>query len=135
MLRLRAHKSGGESPQIFHSEDINPEFLTYQEDTELLEIKIAELENILKNVQLIAPPPKENQDVISLGARVVVEVDGQKDELEILNSLEVDPSLGIISNESPVGKALLGHRVGDEVPVRSRIITVYKIKKITYPRR
>ena len=43
-----------------------------------------------------------------------------------------NPSLGKISNESPVGKALMGHKVGEEVVISSPIKTVYKIKKIRY---
>jgi len=46
--------------------------------------------------------------------------------------LEANPSLGKISNESPVGKTLFGHRVGDEILISSPIKTIYKIKKIKY---
>ncbi len=46
--------------------------------------------------------------------------------------LEANPSVGKISNESPVGRALLGHKTGDEVLVSSPIKTLYKIRKIIY---
>ena len=82
--------------------------------------------------KLIEVPPKEEQDVIRLGAKVLVEVSGQTDEFKIIGTLESDPCVGRLSDESPVGKALLGHKVGDKVVVSSSIKTVYKIKKIKY---
>jgi transcription elongation factor GreA len=132
LLRLRAFKIKGESPRIFHSEDINPEFRAYQEDLELLDTRILELETILKEAQLINPPSKDKQNVVGLGSFVVVEVDGDEDELQIVGSLEANPSLGKISYECPVGKSLLGHRVGDEVAVGNNPRIVYKVKKIKY---
>ena len=132
LKNLKLSKTKGEIPKIWHSEDLNPEYLSFQEDLSFLETRIAELKNILKNVKLIKPPPKERQNVVNLGAQVIVEVDGQTDEFTIVGTLEANPSLGKISNESPVGRTLLGHRVGEEVIVSSPIQTVYKIKKIRY---
>lgn len=129
---LKFAKTKGEIPKIWHSEDINPEYLSFREDLSFLETRIAELENIFKNVEIIKLPPKEKRGIINLGAKVLVGVDGQTDEFEIVGSLEANPSLGKISNESPVGKSLLGHRVGDEVLISSPIKTIYKIKKIRY---
>jgi len=129
---LRLAKTKGEIPKIWQSEDLNPEYLSFQEDLSFLESRITELEYILKNSQLIKPPPKERQDIISLGATVTVEVDGQTDEFQIVGTLEANPAIGKISNESPVGQKLLGHKIGDEVVISSPIQTVYKIKKIKY---
>lgn len=123
---------GEEAPQILHSEDLNPEYLAFQEDISFLETRIVELENVLKNTELIKAPPKTRQDIVNLGATVLIETDGQKDELTLVGSLEADPFIGKVSNESPVGKAFLGHQVGDEVMVSSAIKTIYKIKKIKY---
>jgi transcription elongation factor GreA len=133
LKQLKALKvKGSEFPSLRESEDLNPEYISFQEDLTLLEGKIAEVENILKNVSLIKPPAKEKQGIIGLGATVLVEVDGQKDEFELVGSLEANPSLGKISNESPVGSALLGRRVGEEVLVQSAIKIKYKILKISY---
>jgi len=132
LLKLKLSKTTGDVPKIWHSEDLNPEYLAFQEDLSFLESRIAELEHILKNAELIKPPAKEKKDFVSLGSRVLVEVEGQKDEFEIVGTLEANPSIGRISNESPVGKALLGHRVGDEVIVSSPVKTIYKIKKIIH---
>ena len=129
---LKLAKTRGESPKILHSEDLNPEYLAFQEDISFLESRIIELENIFKNVELIKSPKKEKQNTVGLGATVLVEVDGQKDEFILVGSLEANPSIGKISNESPVGKALLGHKAGEGVIVSSPIQTVYKIKKIKY---
>ena len=129
---LKISKTEGEAPKIWHSEDLNPEYLSFQEDLSFLESRIMELKYILRNTQLIKPPPKERRNIIHLGAKVLVEVDGQKDELEIVGTLEANPAIGKISNESPVGRILLGHKVGDAVLVSSPIRTIYKIKKIKY---
>ncbi len=52
-----------------------------------------------------------------MGSTVVYEIDGQRDTLRLVGSTESDPGAGRISAASPVGKALLGHREGDEVVV------------------
>ncbi len=132
LKELKLAKTKGESPKLLHSEDLNPEYLAFQEDLSFLEIRLAELENTLKNAEIIKSPNKERQNTINLGATVSVEVDGQNDEFTLVGSLEANPSVGKISNESPVGKALLGHRAGDKVIVSSPIQTAYKIKKIRY---
>jgi len=129
---LRLAKTNGEAPKIFESEDLNPEYLSFQEDLSFLESRIVELEYILKNTLLIRPPAGKKQNIIDLGAKVTVEVSNQMDEFTIVGSLEADPALGKISNESPVGQALLGHRKGEEISVSSPIETIYKIRKIRY---
>ncbi|MDD2696748.1 MAG: transcription elongation factor GreA [Candidatus Pacebacteria bacterium] len=132
LKELKLAKTKGESPRILQSEDLNPEYLAFQEDVSFLESRITELENIIKNAELITSPSKSNQNMVDLGATILVEVDGQKDEFTLVGSLEANPSIGKISNESPVGRALLGHKVGDQVLVSSPIQTIYKIKKIKY---
>lgn len=132
LRELKFSKTRGESPKILHSEDLNPEYLAFQEDLNFLETRLIELENIIKNANLITIPKKQKQNIVNLGATVLVQVDGQSDEFSIVGSLEANPSLGKISNESPVGKALLGRRIGEEVLVSSPVKTVYKIKKIKY---
>lgn len=132
LKEMKLARTRGESPKILHSEDLNPEYLAFQEDVSFLESRIIELDNILKNVELIKPPKKEKRGIVNLGATVLVSVDGQNDEFTLVGSLEANPSLGRISNESPVGKSLLGHKAGEEVVVSSPIQTTYKIKKIQY---
>lgn len=133
LKKLRLLKTKGEVPKTWHSEDLNPEYLSFQEDLNLFESRIAELEYILKNTDLILPPKKENQNIVNLGATVTLkDEDGSLNEFMIVGSLEANPGEGKISSESPVGKTLLGRKVGDEVVVTSPIKVVYKIKKIRY---
>ncbi|MBI1984899.1 MAG: GreA/GreB family elongation factor [Candidatus Wildermuthbacteria bacterium] len=133
LLEFKKLKTKGEVPAIWESEDVNPDYLAFQEDMSLLETRLAEYENILKNVELIVPPPSGKRSIVSLGATVTLEIDdGQIDEFEIVGTLESNPMMGKISNESPVGSAFLGHHVGDEVVVSSPTKTTYRIKKIRY---
>jgi len=132
LKNVKLLKTGGDVPKILHSEELNPEYLAFQEDLNFLDSRIAELEYILKNVELVKIPPKDKRSIIDVGAKVLVDVDGQKDEFEIVGTLEANPAIGKISNESPVGRALLGHKIGEEVVVSSPIKTLYKIKKVIY---
>ena len=133
LKKLKFAKIKGESPQLLHSEDINPEYLTFREDMSFLEAKIAELENVLKNVELINMPPKDKQNIVNLGATVTLEEkDGQINEFMIVGTLEANPNEGKISAQSPVGRSLLGHKIGDEIMITSPIKVVYKVKKIKY---
>ncbi len=130
LKKLRFSKINGEIPKILHSEDVNPEYLSFREDLSFLEKRMEELDNIFKNVELIRPSSKGEKKAVGLGTEVTIDVDGQIDKFEIVGTLEANPSLGKISNESPVGMALLGHKVGDEIVISSPIKIVYKIKRI-----
>ena len=132
LLEFKHQKTLGETPSILHSEEANPEYLAFQEDMSLLDARLAEYENILQNAELIRKPSKNKVDVLDLGATVICEIEGEKDEFTIVGSLESNPSAGKISNESPVGKALLGNKVGDVVTVNSSVVVTYKILKISY---
>lgn len=85
-----------------------------------LEGRIRELENILKRAQVIKEDTGKH-NVVSIGRTVIVrEVDTDFDETyTIVGSLEADPANGRVSNESPMGKALLGKKVGAKVTVDS----------------
>jgi len=78
-----------------------------------LEGRILELEQLLANAKLIS---KIQTDVVTLGSVVHVRnSDDREYRYTIVGSYEAKPSAGMISNESPVGKALLGHKIGDLV--------------------
>lgn len=133
LKKIKTSKIKGETPQLLHSGDVNPEYLTFREDMNFLETRIAELENILKNTILIKTPPKAKQNIVQLGATVTLEEeDGQINEFMIVGTLEANPNEGKISARSPVGRALLGRKIGDEITITSPIKVVYKIKKIKY---
>ncbi len=83
-----------------------------------LEGKIRELENILKHAQIITEDAAP-ANVVTLGRTVIVEEDGTdiKETYTIVGSREADPLNGRVSNESPMGKGLLGKKVGQKVKV------------------
>ncbi len=130
LKRARQSKIGGreDAPEVLHSEELNPEFVHFQEDLNFIEARMAELENVLKNAKPIRPAKGK----VDVGTMVTVTVDGQDDQLTIVETLEANPAMGRISNESPVGRALIGNKEGDEVVISSPIKTVYKIKKIDH---
>jgi transcription elongation factor GreA len=132
LRQIKLAKTKGEAPAILHSEDVNPEFIALQEDLGLLDIKLSEIEKILKNARIIKNPVKTAQASVDLGATVLVDINGKNNELTIVGTLEADPDQGKISNESPVGKILLGKRAGDRVAVDPAGKITYKIKKISY---
>ena len=135
LKKIRLAKTKGEAPALFESDDLNPEYLSFREDLNSLELKMAELENILKNAKLIKLPPKNRRNAVNLGARVVVEIDGEIDEFKIVGTAEADPSNKKISDESPIGKALLGKKIGETAVIKTPIVNhSCKIKKITYKR-
>jgi transcription elongation factor GreA len=133
LKELWKKKTSKEIPEILHSEDLNPEYLVFLEDLNLLEARLRELDKTLKNAKLIKPPPKEKQNTIQLGATVTVEDEkGQINKFTVVGSVEADPLQGKISIDSPVGKALLGKKVGERVVISFPIKAVYKIKNIKY---
>lgn len=126
-------KTKGESPKVLFSEELNPEYQAFREDLSFLESRMAELEYILKNAELIQPPPKEEQNIVNLGATVLVDLNGEIDEFTIVGTLEADPAKRKISNESPIGQTLLGRRAGETIRVTSSVVNhICKIIKIKY---
>jgi len=77
-----------------------------------VEGRILHLEDLLKRAQVIDTPA--SKDTVSLGSHVTVaEPDSRPESFRIVGSAEADPADGRISNESPMGRALMGKRVGD----------------------
>jgi transcription elongation factor GreA len=80
------------------------------------ESRIKELEHMIKNAQVVEKTTTGN---VGLGSEVVVEVMGNEMTFEIVSFNQADPANGKISNESPIGVALLGHKAGDAVMVET----------------
>jgi transcription elongation factor GreA len=96
----------------------NADYIKAKEDQAFLEGRILELETILRQATIVEPPTAT--DVIGLGTTVVVSEDGSGQEVyQLVGMKEADPRGGKISHESPIGKALLGKRVGDIAEVRT----------------
>lgn len=93
----------------------NADYHKAKEDQGFLEGRILELDYLLRNAVIIDELPAQ-KDVVSVGSRVtVVEDDFPPDTYHIVGAKEADPRNGRISNESPIGRALLGAREGDTV--------------------
>jgi transcription elongation factor GreA len=90
-----------------------------KEQQAFVEGRIMQLEQMLKNAEIITAPIMSG--MVSLGSRVKVVEKGSRDEEEyrIVGSAEADPNEGRISNESPVGKALMGKKKGEYVTVKT----------------
>lgn len=97
-------------------------------DQAMNEKRIADLEVLLRNAVILDDTPRGRADEVTIGATVVVEIDGDEERYTIVGAIEAKPALGLISNESPVGKALLGKRIGQEALVATpRGQSKYKI--------
>lgn len=94
----------------------NAEYIEAKNDQALVEGRILTLEGMLRNAVLIEGSERE-PGVVGVGASVQVsEGEDEGDQTyAIVGPAEADPLRGMISNESPLGRALLGHRAGDEV--------------------
>ncbi|HEY47514.1 MAG: transcription elongation factor GreA [Anaerolineae bacterium SM23_ 63] len=94
----------------------NAEYEAAKNEQAFIEGRILEVEHILAQARIIEPG--ESTGVVDIGNTVVVKQDGKKREtFTIVGAAEADPKNGLISNESPLGQALLGNQVGDEVEV------------------
>ena len=132
LLKLRKLKSKENVPSVMHSDELSAEFVSYREDLEFLESRLEEIDRIFKNYELIKKPPKKERERVCLGAYVSLKINGEKDEFRIVGTTEANPSAGKISNESPVGKALLGKKADEEIIVSSPQKKTYKILNIKY---
>lgn len=91
----------------------NSEYQEAKEEQAFLEGKIAELEKTIKTVKVA----KENSSTtaIHLGTKCTVEIEGKKKKIILVGATEASPFEGKVSNESPIGKAILGAKKGDIV--------------------
>lgn len=96
----------------------NAEYTEAKDMQVLVEGRIVEIEEILKDAVVIEQQ-KGTSGAVHVGSTVDVMVKDKKKTFTIVGSNEADPLSGKISNESPIGSALLGAKVGDEVDVQS----------------
>jgi transcription elongation factor GreA len=96
-----------------------------------VEGRIREIETILSNAKII----KENgrNDIVDVGAKVTIQEDSLEPEMyTIVGAVEANPHNGKISNESPLGRALIGHAAGDSVTVKAPngefVVTILKVE-------
>ncbi|NMB91360.1 transcription elongation factor GreA [candidate division WWE3 bacterium] len=107
----------------------NSEYDSAKQEQAYVEGRITELEDIIKNAKVTESVKK---DYIDVGCKVTVHIDSVDDTFHIVGAPEADPIAKKVSNESPLGSALVGKRVGDkievEAPVGKLIYTVVKIE-------
>ena len=111
----------------------NAEYDAAKDEQRDIEARIDELEQILKNAEVVVEDEVDS-DKINIGCTVAVYDEEFDEEIEfkIVGSTEANSLQGKISNESPVGKALLGREVGDEVEVETQAgVMQYKVLDIT----
>ena len=96
----------------------NSEYESAKDEQEMVESRIAQIENMLQYAEII-----DNEDVdkdeVSMGRTIIIQElpDEEPEEYQIVGESESDPFNGKISNESPMAKGLLGHKVGEVVEV------------------
>ncbi|MBV9325274.1 MAG: transcription elongation factor GreA [Chloroflexi bacterium] len=96
----------------------NAEYDEAKQEQAFVEGRIQELERLLSNAKVIEEPASGGADYVRMGSHIKVsDSEGEAETYYLVGSHEADPRRGLISNESPIGRALIGKRVGDEVTV------------------
>lgn len=102
-------------------------------DQAMTEKRISDLDMLLRQAVVLDEQPTGKADVVRIGSTVVVDVEGDEERYTIVGAIEAKPTAGLISNESPVGRALLGLRPGEEAlaaaPHGSMRIRVLRIER------
>jgi transcription elongation factor GreA len=108
----------------------NAEYQSAREEQDRLESRISELEHILQNVQIIKISKSNGK--VRLGSAVKLTSDvGKSEKFQIVGTMEADPLNGKISDESPIGQALMGKAQDDTVEIKiGKQTTSYKIEEI-----
>lgn len=107
----------------------NSEYSAAKEGLAFVEERIKEIEEILKHADIV--DNHHNGQEVSLGSSVTVDLNGQKETFYIVGEYEADPMKNKLSNTSPIGKALLGKKVGNIAEVEAPAgKTSYKILEI-----
>lgn len=100
----------------------NSEYQSARAEQERNENRISELHNILMNVEIIEKPKNGNK--VQLGSKVTLKGAKGNKEFQVVGTVEADPLEGKISDESPIGKALIGKKVGDQVEIKTPAETI-----------
>ena len=102
----------------------NEEYSSARSEQKMVENRILEIQDILKNAKIIRGGKKTS---VSLGANVKINLDGRKLEYTVVGATEANPSQGKISNESPIGKIIMGHKVGDVLDFNGKKVKITEI--------
>jgi len=112
--RLHEAMEGGELIE-------NAEYEAAKNEQAFVEGRIQELEILLATARVIEDDKKKRADTVQVGSTVTIKEDGFEEEetYTIVGAAEANPREGKISNESPMGKAILSHRTGDDVQIET----------------
>lgn len=91
----------------------NSEYDDAKNEQGMMEARIAEISRILSEATVVSTPKRSSK--VNIGSTVTVDMNGRERVFTIVGGAESDVAAGKISNESPVGAALLGHKKGDHI--------------------
>lgn len=98
----------------------NAEYTAARDELAFIDGRIDELESLLKNATIIAEKPRgKKSKIVNLGSKVTVKIGNKKEVFTIVGEWESNPGEKKISNESPLGKALLGKTGNDKVEIEA----------------
>lgn len=97
----------------------NAEYVAGREELSFIDGRIDELEELLKEAVIIKPNTRASRHLVKLGSTVTLHAKGKKEVFTLVGEWEADPKEKKISHESPLGKALLGKKVGEKVEVEA----------------
>lgn len=110
----------------------NAEYSSARQEQERTEVRISEIENILQNVEVIKKPKGDSKVQLGSTVKLKSKASGKTKEFQVVGTVEADPLNGKISDESPIGQALIGKKLGDEVEIVTPAETAkYKITDIS----
>lgn len=102
----------------------NEEYSSARSEQKMVENRILEIQDILKNAKIIR---SGKRGTVALGVNVKIDLGGRKMEYTVVGATEANPSAGKISNESPIGKVIMGHKVGETLDFNGRKVKILEI--------
>ncbi|MEX2007697.1 MAG: transcription elongation factor GreA [Candidatus Levyibacteriota bacterium] len=97
----------------------NAEYTAARDELSFIDGRIDELEELLKQAVIIAEPKSSSNHVVKLGSTVKLNIKDKHEVFTVVGEWEADPKEKKISHQSPLGKALLGKRVGEKIDVEA----------------
>ena len=102
----------------------NEEYSSARAEQKMTENRILEIQDILKNAKVIKAGKRTS---VSLGTTVELDLGGRKVEYTVVGATEADPTKGKISNESPIGKVIMGHKEGETLEFNGKKVKIISI--------
>ncbi|MBD3365992.1 transcription elongation factor GreA [candidate division WWE3 bacterium] len=109
----------------------NAEYDAARQEQAFIEGKISELEEVIKDAEVVEEGANGGDGVVRVGAKVTVHIEGEEETFHLVGAHEANPMENKISHESPLGASLMGKKVGDSFEVEAPIgKLIYKIKAV-----